>query len=84
MISILPNDEPLIPRLAFPTGQRVLVGPLDYGGMNGVVDWAADTPMPGGRYMPEERMTESYPGTVPVRIQATTAFISTRWLLTLP
>ncbi len=80
----LPNDEPVILQLAFPTGQRVLVGPLDYGGLHGVVDWAADTPMPGSRDMPEERMTEIYSATVPVRIRHTLAFISTRWLLTLP
>lgn len=81
MPSLLPNDERVMTRLAFPTGQPVLVGPLDYGGMKGVVDWTADTLMPGGRYMLSRRMTEIYPSTVPVRIQSTVAFINHRWLL---
>jgi len=84
MGTTLPNDEVLIPQLAFPTGQRVLVGPLDYGGLTGVVDWNADRPIKGGRYMPEERMTDSYPNTVPVRIRLSLVFINTRWLMTLP
>jgi len=83
MAFVLPNDEPVMPRLAFPTGQPVLVGPLDYGGTQGVVDWNADTLMPRGRYFAAQRMTDIYPSTVPVRIRSTIAFIHHRWLLPL-
>lgn len=80
MNPIFPNDQPVIPQLAFPSGQRVLIGPMDYGGMSGVVDWSLDQPLPAGRHMPAMRMTESYPGTVPVRVQHSIAFTHHRWL----
>ena len=78
----LPNDEPRFARVAWPDGMRVLVGPLDYGGMVGVIDWSADVKQPAGRYFPSQSMTEMYgPNLVPVRHGFTVTFHHQRWIL---
>lgn len=80
MTATFPNDDPVIPQLAYPTGQRVLIGPLDYGGREGVVDWSLDKPSPARRFCPPMRMTESYPRTVPIRTGYAVEFHNCRWI----
>lgn len=78
----LPNDESVIPELAFPSGLRVFKGPRP--GLFGVVDWSSDGPLPGSQFCPASTMRQTYYPAVPVRLHGLFGriiWVHPRWLL---
>lgn len=62
-------------------GMAVIVGPMTYGGICGVVDWSAVRPFPATRDCPAGTMLDFYgPELVPVRHGLTVCFHNQRWI----
>jgi hypothetical protein len=78
----LPNDEPMLARLAWPDGMAVVVGPLDFGGIKGVVDWSFNPRIPGDCHTPPSTMLREYGcNMVPVRRGLEASLHHQRWLV---